>query len=309
MSRRDPEETREQRRRRRIRAGRIGGLLKELKDELFSDHNQTAAAALAFNGLFGLLPALAAATAIWGLVADPAALRFYAEEDAALVLPEAAADMLVEFVSAVPQGFGLGTALAVNLIVALWASQRAASGLLTALNIVYDERERRTAWQRELVALGIAIAGMGFLVAALGLVALPPLLATWWDTPLLRLLSWARWPALVLLFVFGLGLLFTYGPSRAKPCREFLSWGALAATLLWLAASYGLSVYMSYAGTWGRLYGSFTAAVVVLFWLYLSALAVLTGAEINAMLTERREGQGPAPLKRALRRREKAPSP
>ncbi|MDJ0390148.1 YihY/virulence factor BrkB family protein [Roseomonas sp. E05] len=275
--------------------------------EVLSDHTQTVAAALAFHAMFGVLPALAGAAALLGKVADPALLRGPVQSGAERLLADkAAASVLVEFVTTVPQGFGFGLGLVLNLLVALWAAQRAASGLLTALNIVYDQTERRGWLQREGIAVVIAFAVFLLLTLTLALLALPPLLTGHVESDLLDLVSIARWPALVLLFALAVGALYTYAPSRARPQRDWASWGTVAATLLWVAASIGLSVYVSHAQSFGVFYGSLGGGVVLMMWFYLTALALLAGAEVNGLRqewAERRED----PVKRGLRDRERRP--
>jgi membrane protein len=281
--------------------------LREFRDEILSDHTQTAAAALAFHALFGALPALAAAAAIFGLLVDLEALRRPFAEDADTFVPEEAGVLLVEFVTDVPAGFGFGAALAANLVLALWATQRGASGLLTALNIVYDQVERRRWWKRELVAIAIALGGLVVLLISLLLISLPLIThLIIGDVPaagLLLTLELVRWPILLLVVAVALGLLYSFGPSRDSSHHEWLGIGTLAATLSWAAASYGLSLYVTFAGGFGPVYGSLSGAVVVLMWFYLGALSVLAGAEINALRVERARGRID-PTKRQLRGRE-----
>lgn len=281
--------------------------LREFLAEVLSDHTQTVAAALAFHAMFGVLPALAGAAALLGMVADPSMLRGPVQAGAERLLGDkAAVSVLVEFVTTVPQGFGLGVGLALNLVVVLWAAQRAASGLLTALNIVYDQTERRSWLQREGVAIVIALATFALLIVALALLALPPLLSGHVESGLLDIAAVARWPALVLLFALAVGALYTYAPSRVRPQRDWVSWGTAAATLLWVAASIGLSVYVSHAQSFGVFYGSLGGAVVLMLWFYLTALALLAGAEVNGLRQEWAEGHED-PVKLSLREREARP--
>ncbi|WP_160936109.1 YihY/virulence factor BrkB family protein [Teichococcus coralli] len=275
--------------------------------EVLSDHTQTVAAALAFHAMFGVLPALAGAAALLSKVAGPAVLRGPVQAGAERLLGDrAAVSVLVEFVTTVPEGFGLGLGLALNLVVALWAAQRAASGLLTALNIVYDQTERRSWLQREGIAVVIALVVFLLLTVALLLLALPPLLSGHVESSLLGIVSLARWPALVLLFALAAGALYTYAPSRARPQRDWASWGTVAATLLWVVASIGLSVYVSHAQSFGVFYGSLGGAVVLMLWFYLTALALLAGAEVNGLRLEWAERRQD-PVKQALHDRERRP--
>lgn len=289
--------------------GRVAGtaldMARRLKEEVFSDHLLMIASGMAFHGIFGVLPALAGVAVLWGLILGFDTLEGSIEASRAF-LPGDAADLAREFVTSVPEGLGWGFGLALNLAIIVWSAQRAASGLITALNIVHDETEKRSRLHRAGVALAIACGGMVFLLLALALLALPPLLDP--DGDPAWVLGLVRWPALAVLFILGIGVVFIVGPSRARPNWRWVIRGAAASTALWVAASYGLSVYVAHAQSFGRFYGSLGAAVVLLLWFYVSALAILIGAEINALMEERTSGHRRDGLKRALRQRERSDS-
>ena len=173
----------------------------------------------------------------------------------------------------------------------LWTAQRSASGLISALNIVFDEQEKRSRTRRALAGLGIAVGGVGFLLVSLAALALTPIVASKLQSVGFANLAYLRWPLLGLAFFAAVGLLFSFGPSRERARWRPVSWGTPAATALWMLISFGLSVYVSHAGSFGRLYGSISSVIVALLWFYLSALAVLTGAEIDATLQQAREGR------------------
>ena len=115
-------------------------MLRRLRQEILSDHLLMVASGMAFHGVIGALPALGAVALVWKLLLGPETLEA-SVETSRTILPDGAADLMKEFVTSVPQGLGLGIGLMVNLLVILWSAQRAASGLITALNIVYEERE------------------------------------------------------------------------------------------------------------------------------------------------------------------------
>ncbi len=275
----------------------------DIKREIFSDHVLMVASGLAFHAMLAVLPALAAIAAVWQMVADPALLDSALNASEGL-LPPAALELAREFITSVPEGFGLGLGLLLNLAFVLWTSQRSASGLISALNIVFDETEKRGRLRRALAALGVAVGGVGLLLVALVALAIMPLILSRFPSTGLGNLSYLRWPLLGVAFFGGVGLLFSFGPSRRTALWKPFTWGTLAATVLWLLISFGLNLYVTYAGAFGRLYGSISSVIVALLWFYLSALSVLTGAEIDATLQERREGRSKPGLKRDLRSRE-----
>lgn len=273
--------------------------------EVFSDHITMTAAGLAFYGLLGLVPVLAAVSALYGLVADPSDVRRLVEGLNGL-LPGKVTGLLSAFLRDTRYSFGLGIGFVISLAFVLWTAQWAASGLITALNIVYDETERRSFLQRQLVALAIALGGIAFLLFAIVLVAVLPAAVSILSEDIAHPVLWlARWPLLALLFMASLSVLYNVAPSRARRRWRWLSWGAVTATVLWLGASVAFSAYASRLGSFGRYYGSMGTVAVLLLWFYLGGLIVLLGAEVDAALAERRDGAPPSEIKGALAERER----
>lgn len=277
-----------------------------LKREIFSDHVLMVASGLAFHAMLAVLPTVAAVAAVWQLVGDPQILD-RALDAVTGVLPSETVGLVREFVTSVPGGLGLGVGLALNIALILWTGQRAASGVISALNIVFDERERRGRVRRALTGFGIAVGGVVFVLAAFAALAFVPLLgALLPDTPVGRL-GYLRWPLLGLAFLVGVGTLFSYGPSRKAGGWRPITWGSVTATGLWILVSLGFTVYVGNAGSFGRLYGSISSVVIALLWFYLTALAVLAGAEIDAMREAGRGRREGGSLKKELRSRESGP--
>lgn len=264
----------------------IPSLLRTLWREIFNDHAAMVAAGLAYYAIFGLLPAFAAAAAIWSLFGDMGELTQGFQHSGSM-LPGPTVQLIDEFLTSVPKGFGGGIALLVNLLLVVWVAYRGAGGLLTALNIVYNQEETRSWARRAGVALAVGTAGIALLFVAIGLLALAPLLASWLQMETAMRLLWLRWPVMIAIFATGLALLFRYAPNRTPSHLLPLCWGMAVATLLCLAASAGISLYVAHLANFGRLYGSLGSIAVLLLWLYANALALLVGAEVDNLLSER----------------------
>jgi membrane protein len=235
--------------------------------------------------LLALFPGLAALVSIYGLLLDPAEVE---KQVAALsqVLPAESAqmigDQLQKLVSA-SQG-SLSISAAVALVLALWSASRGMSGMLSALNIAYEERETRSFLKVNMVAIALTvgmlvggtviIALVGVLPAALQFVGLAS--STQW------LLLLLEWPLLIVVVMAGLAVLYRYAPDRHPPHWRWVSPGAVVATVLWLLGSIAFSVYVSHFNSYDKTYGSLGGVVVMLTWLYLSAFVALLGAVINA---------------------------
>jgi membrane protein len=251
--------------------------------------------------LLALFPGLAALVALYGLVLDPSQVE---KQVSALsgVLPAQTQQLLSDELHKLASASSgtLGVSAVVGLLVALWSASRGMSGTITALDIAYEEKETRGFLKLNLLAIGLTVAlTLGGLVV-IALVAVLPaavqLIGVGSVTKWLALML--EWPLLVLVVMLGLAVLYRYAPNRAKPQWRWVSPGAIAATALWITASIGFTVYVANFNSYDRTYGSLGGVVILLTWLYLSALTVLIGAVINAQSEKQtREDSTDAPPK------------
>jgi membrane protein len=235
--------------------------------------------------LLALFPGLAALVSVYGLLMDPAQIE---RQVAALsnVLPQESAQMigdeLHKLVTA-PSG-SLSISAGVALLLALWSASRGVSGLISAFDIAYEQKETRGFFKLNLVAIvltmlmliggTVIIALVGVLPAVLQFVGLES--STKW------LLLVLEWPLLIAVVMTGLAVLYRYAPDRHPPHWRWVSPGAIIATFLWLIGSIGFSVYVTHFNSYDKTYGSLGGVVVMLTWLYLSSFVALLGAIINA---------------------------
>jgi len=235
--------------------------------------------------LLALFPGLAALVSVYGLVFDAGQIE---RQVAALsgILPAQTQDLLIqELHSLVQASHGtLGLAAIVGFLLALWSTSRGMSGLITAVNIAYQEKEHRGFFKFNLITFGLTlgllvggimvIALVAVLPAAVHLLAVGP--ATKW------LLLIVQWPLLIILVMLGLAVLYRFAPDRDKPQWRWVSPGAISAAILWIVGSVGFTFYVANFNSYNRTYGSLGGVVILLTWLYLSALMLLFGAVINA---------------------------
>jgi membrane protein len=228
---------------------------------------------------------LAALVSIYGLVFDAGQIE---RQMATLsgVLPAQTQELLSQQLHSLvaASGHTLGFAAVVGLILALWSASRGMSGLITALNIAYEEKESRGFFKLNLIAIGLTLGLLVGGIIAIALVAVLPaiahMLALGSTTKWLLLL--AQWPLLIVLVMAGLAILYRFAPDRDKPKWQWVSSGAAVATLLWIVSSVGFTGYVANFNSYNKTYGSLGGLVILLTWLYLSALMVLLGAVINA---------------------------
>jgi membrane protein len=244
---------------------------------------------VAFYAFLALFPALIAGLLLYGLVRDPDDVRAQAADwtrnmpsDAASVVTK----QLDQLASTSQSSLGIG--LVIALALALWSAAGGVGNLVTALNIAYDEEETRGFVKRKLLALALTAGGILFAVLCLTLVAAAPAVldevvpsgpARWGAEAL-------RWAFLLVAMTGVLAVLYRVAPDRENARFSWVSVGAVVATLAWLVASAGFSVYVSLAGSYAKTYGALAGVVVLLLWLWMSVYLVLLGAELNAEAEE-----------------------
>jgi membrane protein len=242
------------------------------------------AAGVAFYAFLAVFPALIAIVSIYGLFADTSKIPNHLNSLTAAI-PDEAGKVLQDQVTALaarPSTLGIG--LLVSIVIALWSTSAAVSNLLTAIDVAYDEEEKRGFVKKRLLSLGLTLAAIVFMVIMLGIVAiLPPLLKATFGTGTLRwVFQILGWLVLVLLVAVVLAILYRIAPHHNAPRMLWVSVGAAVATAIWLIASIGFSIYSSTVSNYAKTYGVFAGIVVLLFWLWLSMYAILFGAEIDA---------------------------
>lgn len=259
-------------------------ILRRTFQQLGEDNLSIVAAGMAFYAFTALVPALAAGVAIYALVNDPSTVTGHVES-LARILPEQTRPILQEQLARLTAddvSAGWGAALGVG--VALFGAMKAMTALITGLNIAYDETERRGFFRLNLVAFAFTLASIVGAVVFIGLIAVLPsvLRLLGGDSTAQLIMNLLRWPLLAALFAFALSALFRHAACRAKPRWRWVSWGAVAATALWLLGSAAFSFYLSRFGDYEGTYGSLGAVVAFLMWLFLTSYVVLLGAELDS---------------------------
>ena len=260
-------------------------VLKRVWASIGRDHVSTISAGIAFFALFAIFPAIAALVMLAGLAIEPPQLASVIDSYAA-ALPEEAAAIITDQVEQVvsDDGTALSIALVFSLALSLFSASAAIRTLMDGLNAANKEDETRSilAFYGTGLALTLLLI-FGFLLAVVVTLALPILqqvlpLPDLLDTAL----TWLRWPIFALLVVFGLGVVFRYGPSRAPAKWRWLSPGAITATVLWILFSVAFSIYVRNFGSYTETYGALAGVIILMTWLWLSAFIVLLGAELDA---------------------------
>jgi membrane protein len=250
--------------------------------EAKADQVPLLAAGVAFYGFLAIFPLLMAMVLIYGLVVEPQQIADQINSIAAL--PEDARKLITDQVTlASAQSTGAGIGLVLAIVLALWSASAGLANLLTAISTAYDEEEKRSFVKKRGLALLLTLGTIVFLAITLALVAVFPVLSDLIDNDVVRfLLQVVRWVLIAVLVTVALAVLYRIAPDRDAPKMRWVSVGAGVATLLWLVASAGFSIYVANFGNYAKTYGALAGIIVMLFWLWITSYAILLGAEINA---------------------------
>lgn len=274
-------------------------ILRRTKQQVKEDNIPLLAAGVAFYMFMALFPALIAAVTVYGLVADPQQVEEQIESLTS-ALPQDAASLIGTQMRdiASTSSSALGWGLLASLAGALFAASGGVQNLVKAVNIAYDEDETRGFVKLRGLALLLTLGAVLFVAISVGLVAVLPVVfeAVGLGGAALVGAQIARWAGVVVFVLVALAVVYRLAPDRDDPRFRWVGLGSLVATVLWVVGSVGFSLYVSNFGSYGKTYGALAGVVVLLLWLYLTALIVLVGAEINSEVeqqTARDTTQGP----------------
>jgi membrane protein len=238
-----------------------------------------------FYMLLALFPAVTALVSLYGLFTDPAVIG---EHLGALegLLPAGAISIVNEQITRLSQtsNTALGLGFLFGLALALWSANAGMKAIIDALNVVYDEREKRGFFKLTLVSIAFTLGGLAIVIIALAAVVVAPLVLSFAGVEGrgAEVLAWLRWPILAIVVTLWLAVLYRYGPSRRLAQWQWLSVGSVFAGLAWIAVSLLFSWYLADFADYNATYGSLGAAIGLMMWLWLSVTVILIGGELNA---------------------------
>ena len=260
-------------------------LAKRTAKEIWADDLMNLAAQQAYYFFFALFPALltiisiASFFPIENLVGEVVAvLGRFAPPDALKILT----DQITEISQS-----GHGGVLTFAFLLTIWSSSGAMVSIITTLNTAYDITEGRPLWKVRLIAMALTLGVAFFILVSIALVLVGPTLGEQLATTLSvgAAFKWAwwilQWPVVFALVATGIGLVYYFAPDAEQEWL-WITPGSIVATILWVVVSIGLKMYITYVGNFNETYGTLGGIIVLLMWFYLSGLAILTGAELNA---------------------------
>lgn len=260
-------------------------ILKRALREAKEDQISLAAAGVAFYAFLSIFPAMLAALAVYGLLAEPGQVQQQLNSISG-ALPEQARQILTDQLSSLASGQqgALTIGLVISVLLALWTASGGVAGLMQAINIAYDERETRGFVKLRGTALLLTLGAILFVLLSVALVAVLPVVLNQVGLGAAGRIAVQvlRWALLLGFVLAALAVLYRYAPSRNAPRFRWVTLGAVVATVLWILGSVGFSLYVNNFGSYQKTYGAIAGVIVLLLWLYLSSYTVLLGAEVNS---------------------------
>jgi membrane protein len=281
-------------------------ILKRAVKEAKNDQINDSAAALAYYAFLALPSVLLLSVGAFSLVAGENAIDSLMDKFAQ-VAPEESVKLVRGSLERVTENRSGGiTMVAVGGAVALWTATSAMAAVMRALNAAYDRKETRGLLRLRAAGLTMLVFAFIAFLLAFGLLILGPYLSGWIGSALgietvFKVVWWAaQWPVLIGGLVLAFAAILYFGPNVEHPRWQFLTPGAVVAVVVWLLVSGAFAVYVSMFGSYNKTWGSLAAVIIMLTWLWLSGLALLFGAEVNAETERSRELRRGEPAEREL---------
>jgi membrane protein len=277
----------------RLRLRDWWSVLKRTVAEFREDELTDIAAGLTYYAVLSIFPALIALVSILGLIGDSATQPLIDNVEA--LTPGAAQEILLGAIEQISSSQAAGLALVLGLAGALWSASGYVGAFARASNRIYQVEEGRPFWKLRPIQIALTIVMILLLaVCAIAVVITGPLAeeigdvvgagetaVTIWDI--------AKWPAIVLFVITMISVLYWTAPNIRQPAFRWITPGGVVAVLLWIAASALFALYVANFSSYNATYGSIAAVIVFLVWLWITNLAILFGAELNAELERQRE--------------------
>ncbi len=271
----------------------LGGVIEIVKGtirQVSEDRVPAVAAGVTFFGLLSLFPAITALVSIYALMADPGTINRHTEMLSRL-MPPSALDIIreqIETIASAPPD-ALSMTGIVSLMVALYSANGGMKALLSGLNVAFYQKETRGFLRLNLIAMAFTLSALLLIALMMVAIAVIPVVLAWMPFPeaSARLISALRWPVMFVVLILALAALYRWGPSRPMLRWRWISPGAVVAAIGFVASSYAFSWYATNFANYNETYGSLGAVILLMMWLWINAMVVLVGAELNAELERR----------------------
>jgi len=281
-------------------------IFKRSGKEMLDDNMMMIAQALAYSTFFAIPSVLLVVIGLFTMIAEPSTITRVIDH-LGTVMPGQAKHLLLQSVTRLAHQHKATVVMTiVGFVLALWSTTGAMTSYMTALNLAYDRKDRRNFFVKRLTALVMtAIIGAAFILVAVLLIFGPTIEKYVGNTlgieSVLKWIWWSvQWPILVAGLLAAFAALLYLGPDVDHPRWKFLTVGSALAVVIWLGASLAFAFYTANFSSYNKTWGSLAAVIVMLMWLWLTALALLFGAEVNSEAERSRELRQGEPAEREL---------
>ena len=262
---------------------------KQVVKEIGRDNVSIVSAGVAFFAFLAIFPAIMALISIYGLATDPHQMQHQLTQLAS-VMPQQAFEILktrIQNLMATPSNT-LGWSTVIGILFSIWSANKGTKSLFVGVDMAYDTIQDRGFFKLNALATLFTLGAIVMLLISMAIIVGFPAFVDKLGLPVVlqNIISWFRWIFLAGLVVYYLCMVYKVAPARAAPRYRWVLPGALISTLLWLIACWGFSFYVSNFGNYGEMYGSISAVVILLLWLYLTCFIILLGAEINSEIVD-----------------------
>ena len=260
-------------------------ILLRMKEQMDNNHLSITAAGIAYFALLAVFPGLAALVSLYGLFSDPTMVEQHLASIRTIIPPEAYTliEGQLHTIAAQPAG-SLGFGFIGGLLLTLFSANKGVMAMIEAMNIVYEEEERRGFFKLNLLSLLYTFVMILTIVVSMIIIVIAPAVLAFLPVPGMVevLVKYLPWPFLAVIIVLLLNFTYCYFPNRRRAKWRWITYGSIVATVVWVLASVLFSFYANNFGNFNKTYGSVGAVVVLMMWFYISAFIVLLGGTLNA---------------------------
>jgi membrane protein len=276
--------------------------VKEFQDDNLTDW----AAALTYYGVLSLFPMLIALVAVLGIFGQQSSVITLLDSFREAGLGNVAENIEEPLTGVVEQKGGAGALLGFGLLLSIWSASGYLGAFMRAANEVYEVQEGRPFWKLRPLQVALTLFGVLLLsLVAIGLVVTGPIAEAIGDAiglgdTAVEVWSIAKWPVMLVIVMTVVASLYYIAPNVRQPHFRWVTPGGVLAVFLWVIASVGFGFYVSNFGSYNATYGTLGGVISFLVWLWISNIALLLGAELDAELERERELKAGLPAEREL---------
>ncbi len=259
----------------------------KVKDKIGENHVMIVSAGVAFFGFLSIFPAIMALISIYGLAMDPQQVEEQLTRVSSM-MPKQTYEVLRQQVEKFVNNSGgsLGWGTAFGILFGIWSANKGTKSLFKGVDIAYETKSNRGVLKQNALTLLFTFGAIILVILSAALIVAFPAIIESIDIPgnMQNLIDWLRWLVMGLILVGSISLVYGFAPEKKRPKFKWVISGALLSAILWLLASWAFSFYIRNFSNFGEIYGSLSAIVILMLWLYLSSFIILLGAELNAEL-------------------------